>query len=283
MVKKLSCRIMDEKTYNAEICNLCGSSRYRKVRHFPEWNLGRDPVKNVTIVRCLDCGVRRRMPGITDDYEKEYHSSYVAQNSAIHPHQLSHFADLMTARLRQFSQTDLTFLDVGCSTGRALRLARTLGFDAIGLDYSQWACEYCTSLGFEARCGSLIGQWKQGEQFDVIHCSHTIEHVTDPVAYLGEMFRLLKSGGHLMLALPNYASIQRLVLGARWPVWCLDSHLWQFTKQQMEHLLRARGFTIVSSRTLHGYTPNSRLKKVLLDLSATLGFGDGMNIVASRQ
>jgi len=273
---------MIEKPYIAEICNICGGESYRKVHYFKEWNIGRVPVKEVTIVQCSKCKVRRRMPAILDDYEEEYHATYVNQNKAIHPHQLSHFADLMMARLRQFYEKEVRFLDVGCSTGRALQLARTIGFDAIGLDYSKWASNYCSNLGFETRCGSLIGQWDEAEQFHVIHCSHTIEHVPDPVAYLREMFRLIKPRGQLMIACPNYASIHRILLRERWPVWYLDSHLWQFTKYQVERMLRDSGFIIISSRTLHGNTPDSHFKKRLLDLSAAFGFGDGLNIIAQR-
>jgi hypothetical protein len=57
--------------------------------------------------------VRRRFPGIDDDYEEEYHAPYADQGQAIHPHQLSHFADLMTARLREFLAKDVKLLDVG--------------------------------------------------------------------------------------------------------------------------------------------------------------------------
>jgi 2-polyprenyl-3-methyl-5-hydroxy-6-metoxy-1,4-benzoquinol methylase len=273
---------MVEKPYVAETCNICGSHDYKRLHYFAEWNLAREPVKDVSIVRCLSCGVRRRMPSLIDDYEKEYHAPYVEQGQAIHPHQLSHFADLMTARLRQFNQAGVRFLDVGCSTGRALRLATTIGFDAVGVDYSKWAADYSRQLGFETRHGSLLGQWDEREVFEVIHCSHTIEHVPDPIAYIAEMYRLLKPGGQLMLAMPNYASVPRVMLGEKWPTWCLDSHLWQFTASQMRSILRRAGFTIFSCRTLHGYTPDSRLKKKLLDLAASLGFGDGCNIVAVK-
>jgi 2-polyprenyl-3-methyl-5-hydroxy-6-metoxy-1,4-benzoquinol methylase len=273
---------MNEKSYRAEVCNICGGSTYRQVHHFKEWKLAREPVRNVSIIQCRQCGVRRRMPAITDDYEKDYHAPYVEQGQAIHPHQLSHFADLMMARLRQFYATEVRFLDVGCSTGRALLLARTLGFTPLGLDYSRWAAEHCAQLGFETRQGSLLGQWDNGEVFDVIHCCHTIEHVPDPPVYLAEMFRLLKPDGQLMLAMPNYASVPRLMLREKWPTWCLDSHLWQFTAAQMRRLLKAQGFSIFSCRTLHGYTPDSGLKRRLLDLSAALGFGDGCNIVATK-
>lgn len=274
---------MIEKTYQAEICNLCGSSSYRKAHFFEEWGLGRESVSNVYIVRCHGCGVRRRMPGIDDNYEEEYHAPYVVQGHAIHPHQLSHFADLMTVRLRRLNATDVQFLDVGCSTGRALRLAQAMGFVATGLDYSRWAADYCAKLGFNTRSGSLLGQWEIGECFDVIHMSHTIEHVPDPLAYLREAYRLLKPGGSLMVAMPNYASLPRLLLREKWPVWCLDSHLWQFTASQMCKILEGQGYSIDSCRTLHGYTPNSTTKRWMLDTAATCGFGDGCNIVAGKR
>jgi SAM-dependent methyltransferase len=271
-----------EKEYRSEVCNICGSTAYRRTHYFAKWNLGREPVRGVSIVRCGECGVRRRMPGIVDVYDGEYHVPYLKQGSSIHPHQLSHFADLMTARLRQLEQQQAAFLDVGCSTGRVLRLAAASGFAVTGLDYSEWAAEYCRKQGFDVRCGSLLDQWQEGEIFDVIHCSHTIEHVPDPVAYIREMHRLLKSDGQLMIAFPNYASIQRVILGNRWGPWCLDSHLWHFTGGQMCKLLRNHGFIVASCRTLHGYTPDSPLKKRLLDLAALAGYGDGCNIIATK-
>lgn len=271
-----------EKQYRADVCNICDSPNYRRVHYFAEWNLGRDPVCDVSIVQCRQCGVRRRSPGIEDEYEEKYHEPYIEQGYAIHPHQLSHFSDLMMVRIRQFYATDVQFLDVGCSTGRVLRLAITLGFQPIGLDYSEWAAEYCRKLGFETRQGSVLGQWSEGERFDVIHCCHTIEHVPDPITYLHEMFRLLKSGGQMMIAFPNYGSIERVLLRDKWGPWCLDSHLWQFTAAQMRRLLKQTGFTIKKCRTHHGRDPDSVLKRKILEVSAALGYGDGCNIIASK-
>jgi 2-polyprenyl-3-methyl-5-hydroxy-6-metoxy-1,4-benzoquinol methylase len=272
---------MTEKVYQAAVCNICGSGDYRRVHYFKEWTFGRDPVRDVSIIQCRGCKVRRRMPEIIDEYEEQYHAPYMDQGQAIHPHQLYHFADLMTARLRQFDAQEITFLDVGCSTGRALRLATTLGFKATGLDFSRWATEHCAQLGFATRCGSLIGQWAESELFDIIHCCHTIEHVPDPMAYLREMRRLLQPDGQLMLACPNYASLPRLAKGDEW-IWCLDSHLWQFTSRQMQRMLESAGFKIVSVSTHHGLTPNKRWKRWLLDRTAAMGYGDGLNIIAAR-
>lgn len=273
---------MSEKGYRAETCNICGSDRYRQIHYFAQWNLGREPVSNVAIVQCRNCGVRRRMPGIVDDYEETYHQPYVEQGASIHPHQLSHFADLMTARLRKFNEAGVRLLDVGCSTGRVLNLAKVLGFHPVGLDYSNWAVKHCRKLGFEVLHGSLVGQWETGEQFDIVHCSHTIEHVPDPILYLNEMHRLLKKNGHLMLACPNYGSLPRVILRDRWGTYCLDSHLWQFTARQMRKLLEKVGFRVLILRTLHGFDPDSHMKRRVLDLAALAGFGDGLNIIAIR-
>ena len=105
---------MTEKTYKAAVCNICGGTRYRQVHFFDEIGQDRETVRNVAVIQCKDCGVRRRMPEIVDDYEEGYHALYVEQGQSIHPHQLSHFADLMTARLRKFNERGVKFLDVGC-------------------------------------------------------------------------------------------------------------------------------------------------------------------------
>jgi hypothetical protein len=65
------------------------------------------------------------MPGITDDYEEEYHLPYFEQGKATHAHTLRHFSDLMKHKFATFKSGQETFLDVGCSTGRALELAKT--------------------------------------------------------------------------------------------------------------------------------------------------------------
>src|SRR5688500_13548726 len=106
-----------EKSFRAEICNICDSDKYRRIHYFSEWTLGRQPVKDVAVVQCKQCGVRRRFPGIEDNYEEDYHANYVSQGAAIHPHQLSSFSDLMQVRIRTLGEKNLSFLDVGCSTG----------------------------------------------------------------------------------------------------------------------------------------------------------------------
>jgi SAM-dependent methyltransferase len=271
-----------EALYSPDRCNICGSKRHRTVCCFDSFEGRGSKYDGVSVVQCLGCGVRRRNPALQDDYEEEYHAPYVDQGAAIHAHIFQHFSDLMTLKFADFRTGVERFLDVGCSTGRVLQLAKVMGFAATGLDLSRWAADHCRKLGFESRCGSLIGQWSDGGIFDVIHCSHSIEHVPDPVAYLFEMHRLLMPGGLLMLAFPNYQSIQRFYWGKKWPIWCLDSHLWQFSLRQMAVLCRCVGLQPITMRALHGYEVNSKILKFIFDFGSSVHLGDGAQIIAQK-
>lgn len=184
-----------ENPYRAEICNICGSSLYSIAYHFDRWSCGKAVFENIRVIRCRCCGVRRRMPALVDEYEKDYHAPYVDQGASIHPHMLSFFADLMTARIRKFNEKGVKFLDVGVSTGRAMALAQAMGFDCRGFDVSKWAVEYVKSKGFEADYSPSIHGIYAAEMFDVVHCSHVIEHVPDPLFFCGSCIVFLKMAG----------------------------------------------------------------------------------------
>ena len=232
--------------------------------------------KNDDVIRSQGCGVHRRKPELIDEYEEDYHQLYIEQGSGTHPHMLSHFADLMQARLPNLDYTGQQFLDVGCSIGRALMIANMLGFNCHGFDVSQFAVNFCRKKGFDCQQAETFGGLYPDERFDVVHCSHVIEHVPDPVFLIGELYRITKPGGICMLACPNYRSLPRLMKGKEWKIWCLDSHLWQFSLKQMIHLFKSRGFECLSAKTLHGWVPTSKFKRQALDYAALAGYGDAM-------
>jgi hypothetical protein len=130
-----------------------------------------------------------------------------------------------------------------------------MGFKATGLDYSKWAANYCSQLGFEIRQGSLLGQWPEAE---------------------------FETRGPINVSATQLRLCPPKLLRDAWPIWCLDSHLWQFTARQICKLVRQTGFQTFTCRTLHGYTPDSWVKRKLLDCAAIYGFADGCNIIAIK-
>lgn len=63
----------------------------------------------------------------------------------------------------------------------------------------------------------------------------------------------------------------------------LDSHLWQFSRKQMVKLIKHGGFDIFRARTLHGRNSDKQWKWIFWDAMASLGYSDGLNIVARKR
>lgn len=138
-------------------------------------------------------------------------------------------------------------LDVGCGTGRlAARMRRELaGTHAVGCDFSGGM------LGSARRRDPRV-HWVQGDAgrlpfrdgaFDTVVSTEAFHWFPHPVAALVEMRRVLRPGGHLLLALvnPRFALTGRVVgrvarvLGEpfRWP-----------TRTELRRELRRAGFRV---------------------------------------
>jgi SAM-dependent methyltransferase len=69
--------------------------------------------------------------------------------------------------------------------------------------------------------------------FNTVLCTQVLEHVADPRALLRETFRLLKSGGNLILSAPMY-----------WPLHEEPHDFFRFTGHGLRYLLEEAGFCV---------------------------------------
>jgi ubiquinone/menaquinone biosynthesis C-methylase UbiE len=109
-------------------------------------------------------------------------------------------------------------LEVGCGTGATLRaLVRRADFkgSAIGVDQSpefiaaarRFAAEEPAVSGIQFDVGDAHQLDFPDASFDVVFAHTLISHVTDPLAVLMEMVRLVKPGGRLAIFDGDYASM----------------------------------------------------------------------------
>ena len=133
-------------------------------------------------------------------------------------------------------------LDIGCGGGHYLALARSLGWDAHGLDPDPEAAERARRRsGAVVEVGTLETTSYPPGSFDAVVSLHAIEHTTDPAAFLRAAVRLLKPGGIFYLQTPNFASFARRQLGADWFPLEVPRHLCMLSPPAMRRLLREVG------------------------------------------
>lgn len=107
-------------------------------------------------------------------------------------------------------------VDVGCGDGLFLGLARQLGWQTLGIELDPKAVEALKTAGHEVVQGSYEALSSFRGELDCIICSHVLEHVHEPNALLQAMSRALKTGGEVLLTLPNAGSRVRAAVSDNW-------------------------------------------------------------------
>jgi 2-polyprenyl-3-methyl-5-hydroxy-6-metoxy-1,4-benzoquinol methylase len=110
------------------------------------------------------------------------------------------------------------WIDAGCGTGRLSRMLAAQGAEVVGVD----AAEDMLAIGRKIAASSAVGgRLKFQHVEDVVHlpfaagsfdgilCSSVLEYLADPLRCLREFARVLRSGGTLIVSIPNRNSIVR--------------------------------------------------------------------------
>ena len=154
------------------------------------------------------------------------------------------FLDWMTRKMRLPGRR---LLDIGCSTGAFLKVAREAGWQVQGLEIGIASARYAKeNLGLNVHNGSLYDFEKPAESFDAVAMIEVIEHLEYPAAAISQAHQLLKPDGLLLVTTPNFDSLYRRLFGNRWWVInCEDEHIVLFTLDTLTGMLEENGFEVV--------------------------------------
>ena len=146
-----------------------------------------------------------------------------------------------------------TLVDLGCSTGQMLEAGLHRGWRVTGIELDPDTARFTAErLGVEVVAGSAIQQLDSLGTFDLVVMSHWLEHVPAP----GEAFQRaaghLRTGGLLLLRVPNAAS--RLARFARtgWSWFSPGIHLIYFVPESLPALAKRSGLDLIDARTVRG-------------------------------
>src|SRR4051812_37184120 len=178
-------------------CNVCGADlavRYQEVR---------DPQSGAafSIFGCKDCGLGHTCPqpeDLTPFYEQAYYGNRHGFTANY----------CVTRRLRFLRSLGLNspqkkLLDVGCGEGSFLIAAQQAGWKVAGTEINATPAR---ELGLDVR--ESVAEVRDLAPFDCITLWHSLEHLRDPVGSIGELRKLLKDDGVIMIAVPDAAGLQ---------------------------------------------------------------------------
>ncbi len=115
--------------------------------------------------------------------------------------------EIVNGLVRGHVPTGARVLDAGCWTGM-LSEKLVSGYEVHGIDSGAKAVAKAQAKGIQAKLGDLHSKWDfKPSFFDCVLLGEIIEHVLEPGFILREAFRVLKSGGLLVLTTPNRDSV----------------------------------------------------------------------------
>lgn len=139
-------------------------------------------------------------------------------------------------------------LDIGCGRGLLLNKLRKRGWESLGTELSDEAATYAREkLELPIFTETLEELRFPDGEFDLVILWHVLEHVHSPRDLLAEVSRILKPGGLLLVAVPNFGSWEARWSGSGWFHLDVPRHLTHFTPRTLRGVLEGSGLKLWSS------------------------------------
>lgn len=225
---------------------------------------GRNPF---VVLKCLECTTQRILPRALDsqlDADRLYNSYHPPHVSSA---DLIKSADKCIQRILNtgISLTrNMKVLDVGCGNGRILEsICKRFGCEGIGIDAD--ARRIADAKAHAKHASFIVGVLETqefDEDFDLIISSAVIEHVFDPVFFIRQLSRPLKSNGSLFLLTPNAKSLNYRILKSWWrELLSIGEHIYLFTPSSLELCSKKCGLSLAGLYTDFDFShPSVRLR-----------------------
>lgn len=126
-----------------------------------------------------------------------------------------------------------SLLDIGAGTGDFLKLAEEYHWEITGVEPNDVARENAEKKGIKlyTKLDKITNT-----HFDVITLWHVLEHLPNLQEDIEKIERLLKPGGSLIIAVPNYKSFDAKYYKEFWAAYDVPRHLWHFSRKSMQNL-----------------------------------------------
>jgi len=210
-----------------------------------------------TFVKCNECGLIYVNPQcdekkLMSDYEKAGSNDYwvdVLLSSTEQEFNINKFTDFCQ-RLEGMVE-GRKVLDVGCSVGTFLDIARNRGWETTGIELGKKAHRYATEeLGLEVIRKPIQDSGLSPESFDAVTLWEVLEHVPDPLDILKQCWKVLKPGGALAALVPNRDALSARIMRQCCSCFGGRNHLWYFSPDNLKAVMGKAGFRVTGQDTI---------------------------------
>jgi SAM-dependent methyltransferase len=241
-----------DDTYTRETvhCVICGIQDEEFLHHAPE-----------RIVRCRRCGLVYTNPRLdAESLSKIYTKDYFVSDATDPGVDYKAYADYIgdekvvvrsmdrrMQKVEHYARGKGRVLDVGCAAGFSLIAARARGWNAEGIEFSDFCVSHGRSRGLTIHHGSLTSYAGRPESFDAITMWDYLEHSVNPVEDLKLCAHLLKQSGVVVLSIPNVDSWSYPLLKEKWIGFKNIEHFYFYSRKTIAHIAEMAGLQFEAS------------------------------------
>ena len=206
---------------------------------------------SLSLRKCLKCGTVF-LGGYSNEFVPELYSYYdkyanLGKEDVFNTITSTRCQDLLS----WFSGfgTGREVLDVGCGLGQFVEVANRSGWIAEGLELSREAVDFACRQGLPVQELDFLSDAIKPNSYDLVTLFEVIEHVPNPAEFLYRAGEVVRPGGLVYLTTPNFASVDRFLLGEDWKV-IGSGHLTYFTPRTLRTLVeKTRLFEVLHLET----------------------------------
>jgi SAM-dependent methyltransferase len=146
------------------------------------------------------------------------------------------------------------FLEVGCAGGAFLAAARSKGYEVTGIEFSDQAAHIAReNYDLDVIVGDILSAHLPADTFDIVFLGDVLEHLLDPVISLGEIHRLMRPGGLIVVVCPSQTNtifsragfIVYRLLGRKTNVQLPPYHVFEYRPKSITHMFEQCGYRIL--------------------------------------
>lgn len=235
-------------------CAICGNKEKLEVLYPATFNLSALGPKTFSarrtpdgthyrFVKCANCGLIFSNPILPLDKIAKLYKDSTFDYAPEAEYLKKTYGAVLERMLPHIGIQKTKVLDIGCGNGFFLERAEELGVQHVfGVEPSIPAIKMAPKrLQSKIKASIFKPGLYKALTFDIACCFHTLDHVTDPMAFVKEMYRILNRGGQASVIVHDTGGLSVKLFGEKSPIFDIE-HIYLFNKVTLRRIFMMSGF-----------------------------------------